>query len=76
MQPRAGRCPRTQRIDEVQPAVVLARLVDRDDVRVLDRRGQLRLALEALAEVRVGGELGGDQLQRDGAVRARSWVAR
>ena len=38
--------------DEVEVAVLLARRVDRDDVRVVDRRGQPRLALEALAERR------------------------
>jgi hypothetical protein len=52
---------------QVQPAVLLARLVHGDDVRVIDRRGHPRLALEALAEVAVGGVLGRDQLQRDGA---------
>ena len=52
---------------QVQPAVLLACLVDRDDVRMIDRRGHPRLALEALAEARVGGVLGGDQLQRDRA---------
>ena len=52
---------------EVQPAVLLARLVDRDHVRMIDRRRHPRLALEALAEARVGRVLGGDQLQRDRA---------
>ena len=51
---------------EVELAVVLARLVDGDHVRVVDRRGELRLAQEALAEALVLGQLGGDQLQRDG----------
>ena len=49
--------------DEQAP-VVLARLVDRDDSRVVDRRGQARLAQEALAEARVLRELGCQQLQR------------
>ena len=52
---------------EVQPPVLLARLVDRDHVRVIDRRRHPRLALEALAEVAVGGVLGRDQLERDRA---------
>ena len=34
---------------------------------MVDRRGHPRLALEALAEVGVGGVLGRDQLQRDRA---------
>ena len=39
----------------------------RHDVRVVDQRRQPRLALEALAEGRVGGAVGGDQLERDRA---------
>ena len=50
---------------EVQPAVLLARGVDRDHVRVVDRRRHARLALEALAEGGVGGAVVGDQLDRD-----------
>ena len=53
--------------DEVELAVLLPRPVHRHDVRVVDQRGQPRLALEALAEGRVGGAVGGDQLQRDRA---------
>ena len=34
---------------------------------MVDRRRHPRLALEALAEVRVGGAVRGDQLERDGA---------
>jgi hypothetical protein len=48
--------------DEQAP-VVLARLVDRDDSRVVDRRGKARLAQEPLAEARVLRELGCQQLQ-------------
>ena len=48
-----------------QRAVLLAGLVDGHDVRMLERRRHARLALEALAELRVGGELGDDDLQRD-----------
>ena len=40
-------------------------LVDRDDVRMVDRRGQLRLAQEAVTERFVLGEAGGKQLERD-----------
>jgi hypothetical protein len=57
--------PRHPAHHEVEPPVLLARLVDGDHVRVIDRRRHPRLALEALAEARVGGVLGGDQLERD-----------
>ncbi len=50
-----------------QPAVVLAGPVDRDDVRVLQARGGERLAHEELAQTRVAGALGRDQLERDRA---------
>ena len=53
--------------DEVELAVGLPRPVDRHDVRMIDQRGQPRLALEALAERRIGSAIGGDQLERDGA---------
>ena len=35
---------------EVEPSVLLARVVDRDDVRVLERGGDLHVAQEALAK--------------------------
>ena len=38
---------------DVEDPVLAASLVDRDDVRMLERGGDLRLALEALAEVLV-----------------------
>ncbi len=40
-------------------------LVDRDDVRMVDRRGQLRLAQEAVTERLVLGEAGSQQLERN-----------
>ena len=40
-------------------------LVDRDDVRMVDRRGQLRLVEEAVTERFVLGEAGSEQLERD-----------
>ena len=40
-------------------------LVDRDDVRMVDRGGQLRLAQEAVTERLVLGEAGGQQLERN-----------
>ncbi len=48
-------------------AVLLARVVDRQDVRLVERGSGPRLALEALAEVRVVGVLARDQLERDDA---------
>ena len=48
-------------------AVLLAGLVDGHDVRVLERGRHARLALEAPAELRVGRELGHDDLQRHAA---------
>jgi len=48
----------------VEEAVTLARLVDRDHVLLANRRGQLRLALEAAPEVLVGRQRRGDHLQR------------
>ncbi len=62
---------------QVQHALVLARLVDGHDVRVVDRGRELRLRLEAVAEVEVVGELGRDHLERDGPVEARAaWPGR
>ena len=46
---------------------LLAGPVDGDDVGVVDRGGDARLALEALAEAGVAGPLRRDQLDRDGA---------
>ena len=40
-------------------------LIDRDDVRMIDRRGQLRLAQEAVTERLVLGEAGSEQLERN-----------
>ena len=54
--------------DDEQHALALARVVDGDDVRVLDRRGGLGLGDEARAEVRLLGERRRDDLQRDDAV--------
>jgi hypothetical protein len=57
--------PSTKPHGDVELAVDLSCLVDRDHVRVVDRGGEHRLALEALAESAVVGEVVGDQLQRD-----------
>ena len=53
---------------EVELAVDLAGVVDGDDVRVLERGRQPGLAQEALTERAIGGEVRGEQLQRDVAV--------
>ena len=50
--------------DEVR-AVLLAPVVDADDVRVVQVGGGLGLAAEARDEGRVGGELGEEDLDRD-----------
>ena len=50
---------------EEEDAVLLARLEDRDDVRVVEGGGDLRLPQEALPETLVLRELGGDHLERD-----------
>src|SRR6185369_4915972 len=46
-------------------------LVDRDDVRVVERGRRARLLLEALPAVRVGGELRREDLDRDLASEPR-----
>ena len=51
--------------DQVEVPGLLARRVDGDHVRVVDRRGDARLALEALAEAGVAGAVRGDELERD-----------
>src|SRR3954464_10020253 len=55
---------------QVELTVELAGRIHRDHVGVIDGRGQLCLALEALAEARVGGAVVGDQLDRHRAVQA------
>jgi hypothetical protein len=50
--------------------VVLAGAVDADDARVIDRRERARLAEHPRAG-RVGGDLLGQHLQRDGAIELR-----
>ena len=50
---------------DVEEAVLLARVVDRDDVRVVDRRRETRLAHEPLAKGVVLRELGAQHLERD-----------
>jgi hypothetical protein len=52
---------------DVELAVLLARVVDGDDVGVVERGDRAQLALEALAVVGLEGVVGRDQLERDGA---------
>ena len=42
--------------DEVRGAVLLAHVVQRADVRMIELRDRARLAVEPLAELRIGGE--------------------
>ena len=55
---------------KVELVVDLARRVDGDHVRMIDRGGELCLALEALAEARIAGAIVRDQLDRDRASQA------
>ena len=70
--PRRTRARRSSPVDEPhreeREAVGLAGGVDRDHVRVLDRRRGARLAQEPLADRVVLDQLGRDHLQRDDAV--------
>src|SRR5436309_11808909 len=49
---------------DVEQAIGLSGVVDRDDVGVLDRRDQLRLTDEPISEARVLGEVGRKDLER------------
>ena len=64
----ASRCREVRAVDvahgEEQRAVLFSRVEDRDDVRVVERGGNARLAQEALAEAAVIGKVGGDHLER------------
>jgi hypothetical protein len=52
-------------------AIVLADVVDRADVRVIERAGSLGFALEALERAVVAHDVVGQKLQRDGAAQPR-----
>ena len=56
--------------DDEQHALALARVVDGDDVRVLDGGRRLGFGDEALSEVLVVGERGRDDFQRDRPLQA------
>ena len=56
--------------DKVLTPVLLAGVMDREDVGVIERGCELRLALEAPPIGRVG-QVRGDELDRDGAIQLR-----
>ena len=56
---------------DVQLAVALARLIDRHDARVINRRGQPRLRQEPRAKARILGHVRRQQLQRHLAPQAQ-----
>jgi len=53
--------------DEVLP-FVLADVVDRTDIGMIEGRSRLCLALESLQSMVVSGQLFGEELQSDGAL--------
>jgi hypothetical protein len=61
--------PLEQLHGHVDLALLLAEVVDGDDVRVVEAGGGPRLALEALAQLVVGAKAGGDRLDGDKAVQ-------
>jgi hypothetical protein len=60
--------PGTQAHCDEEDPIVLARRVDRYDVGMIERRGELRLRYESAAELRVVRELLGEDLQRHRAI--------
>ena len=56
--------------DEIN-AVRLVDVVDRDDVRVIERGGRPRFPDEAPLAIGIGDRAGSDDLERDGAVQTR-----
>ena len=57
--------------DEERGAVLLAHVVQRADVRMIELRDRAGLAIEALAELRVGREGVRENLDRDRAIEPR-----
>jgi len=68
---RAQVMPVDEAHDQIGGPVALARGVDGDHVRVLDRGRGLRLLLEPGPKLLVARQFRGDQLQRDGALEAQ-----
>jgi len=67
-EPVAQRLSLEELRDGVRDALVEAEIVDREDVRVGERRDSLGFALESLPRVRVHGQSLGEDLDRDLAV--------
>ena len=57
--------------DDVRRAVSRADVEDREDVRMVERRGGARLLLEAAQPIGIGRERGGQDLDRDLASEPR-----
>jgi len=56
---------------EIEAAVHVARVVDRDDVRMLERHGELRLTDESRAKPRIESKLGRYELEGNGALQSQ-----
>ncbi len=54
--------------DQERDAGLFADVVKRADVRMVERRDGAGLTIEALAELRIGGQRFGQDLDRDGAI--------
>ena len=65
------RFPLQELHDEKRGAGFLADVEERADVRMGESRNGARFAVEAFAELRVGGQRLGEHLDRDGAIEAR-----
>ena len=57
--------------DEIRRVLVAADVVEGADVRVCELGDRARFAIEAVAELRVGGEGGVEDLDRDRAIQPR-----
>ena len=57
--------------DDVRRAFMVADVVNRQDVRVVQRRGGERFLLEAAQTIRIPGELGGQNFDGDLAIESR-----
>src|SRR5437899_919892 len=53
--------------NQILPTLELVRIVDRKNVRMVQRRGHLRLALEAASRRHIG-EIAGEKLDRHGTI--------
>jgi hypothetical protein len=66
----AAQAPALQELEHHERGVVLAPVVDVDDARMMERRGQLRLGAEAPQEPGVVGQGGVEDLDRHPAAQA------